>query len=139
MITPQSNGRRPARNERGQALSSFIAVVAVALFLTAGLVIDGGAKSSAARVAQGAAAEAARAGVDAGASAQAAGDPVNVGEIRSAAHQVLASRGVTGSVTIRNGVVRVTTSKTVDTVFLGLIGINTLTAHGESASELYTS
>lgn len=137
MITPHQARQGRRRDERGQALSSFIAVVVVALFLTAGLVIDGGAKSNAARSAQGAAAEAARAAVDAGAAAQASGNPVNAGVIRSAGSRVLASRGVVGTVSVHDGIVRVTTSQTVDTVFLGLIGITTLTAHGESSSELH--
>lgn len=111
----------------------------IALFLTAGLVIDGGAKAAASRTAQGAAAEAARAAVDAGAESQAAGQPVDVGAVRAAAMDVLAARDVKGTVSVNGGVVSVTTTKSVDTVFLGLIGIRTLTADGESRSELRNS
>ncbi|MFV0406532.1 MAG: hypothetical protein ACK5LN_06880 [Propioniciclava sp.] len=126
------------RDDRGQALSSFFAVVMVALFLTAGLVIDGGAKSAASRVAHGAAAEAARAAVDAGARARAGGRPVDLGAVQAAGRDVLTVRGVEGAVTVRAGRVKVTTAKTVDTLFLGLVGVPTLTAHAEASAMLLT-
>ena len=42
-------GRRPCPDERGVSLSAFVAVVVVALLAMGGLVIDGGAQSSARR------------------------------------------------------------------------------------------
>lgn len=131
--------RAQRRDERGQALSGFVAVVLVALFLTAGLVIDGGSQAAAARRAQGAAAEAARAAVDEGAVARVAGDPMSPSSVRASAESVLHDRGVQGSVTVDGTVVHVATSQTVPTHFLGLIGIGTLTAHGEASADLRES
>ncbi|MFV0452094.1 MAG: hypothetical protein ACK5LS_07600 [Propioniciclava sp.] len=124
-------------DERGQALSSFIAVVLAALFLTAGLVIDGGAQSAASRDAHTAAREAARAAVDASAASQAAGGTIDVGQATAAGRQLLAERGVTGTIVITGGTVQVTTTTSVDTLFLGLIGITTLSARGEARAELF--
>lgn len=127
--------RRP-RDQRGQALSAFVAVVLSALFGVAGLVVDGGAKSAATAEAKAVAAHAARAAVDASARARATGTPLDVGAVTAAGAQVLTDRGVTGQVTITDGVVRVTTSTTTRTIFLSLVGITTLSASGEATAVL---
>ncbi|HHU38279.1 MAG TPA: pilus assembly protein, partial [Propionibacterium sp.] len=68
--------------------------------------------------------------------ARATGTPLDVGAVTAAGAQVLTDRGVTGQVTITDGVVRVTTSTTTRTVFLSLVGITTLSASGEATAVL---
>lgn len=129
--------RVPARDERGQAVSTLVAVVMAALFLVTGLVVDGGAKVAATREAAAVAAEAARAGVDASADSRASGRTVDVAAARAAAQRVLADRGVSGAVGVEAGVVRVTTTVSARTVFLSAVGMNELTGRGESSASLY--
>ncbi|WP_232548002.1 hypothetical protein [Propioniciclava soli] len=131
-----ASGRRDA--ERGHAMSSFVSVVVVALILVAGLVVDGGAKANAARAAESGAAQAARAAVDAGATARAGGAGNGVEAARAAAEQELAERGLAGTVSIRDGRVRVETSTSAPTVFLSLIGVDVLAASGSAEAELRT-
>ena len=123
-------------DQRGQALSAFVAVVLTALFGVAGLVVDGGAKSAGRAEAESVAAHAARAAVDASARARATGTPLDVGAVRAAGAQVISDRGLVGEVTIVDGVVRVTTTSTSRTVFLSLVGITTLTSTGEATAVL---
>lgn len=127
---------RPGRDQRGQAVSSFVAVVLVAIFGVAGLVVDGGARSAAKADAEAAAAHAARAAVDASARHRAAGRPVDLGTVRAAGQAVLAERGLTGTISVVGGSVHVSTSTSVRTVFLGLIGITTLSASGDATAAL---
>ncbi len=143
--TPASPSRAHAttppsrtRGERGQALSAFVVVVVVALLLVAGLVVDGGAKAAASRRVHSAAAQAARAAVDAGATARVSGSAPTTGDVRAAGERVLAERGVTGTVTIAAGRVRVEASTSADTVFLSLIGVRTLTASADAEADLRT-
>ena len=161
--TPTHPSRPRRRDQRGQALSAFVAVVLSALFGVAGLVVDGGAKAggraeaeaggsplsgaagpadeggakSAARAeAEAVASHAARAAVDASAFARATGSTLDVGATTAAGQQVLADRGITGQVTITDGVVRVTTTTSARTVFLSLVGISELSASGEATAVL---
>ena len=124
------------RDQRGQALSSFVAVVLVALFGVAGLVVDGGARSAAKAEAESVAAHAARAAVDAGVRHRAAGRPVDVGAVRAAGQQVLADRGIVGEVTVEAGRVTVATRTRTRTVFLSLIGVAELRASGDATAQL---
>ena len=134
--TPTHPSRPRRRDQRGQALSAFVAVVLSALFGVAGLVVDGGAKSAARAEAEAVASHAARAAVDASAVARATGSTLDVGAITAAGPQVLADRGITGQVTITDGVVRVTTTTSARTVFLSLVGISELSASGEATAVL---
>ena len=127
---------RAGRDERGQALSSFVSVVLVALFCVTGLVVDGGARSAAEAEAESVAAHAARAAVDASARHRAAGRAVDAGAVRAAGQQVLADRRVRGEVVVSAGRVRVTTRTTTRTVFLSLIGVTELTATGDATASL---
>lgn len=126
------------REERGQALSVFVAVSVLGLLLMCGLVVDGGAQAEAARRAQSAAAMAARSALDTTATARLAGAEPEVGRAVAAARQVLRAHGVQGDISLRAGQVEVTTSTQVETVFLSLIGINTLRATGSATAELRT-
>lgn len=128
----------PCRDERGQALSAFVVVILSALFLVAGLVVDGGAKSAAMAEAKSVAAHAARAAVDASARARATGSTVDVGVVTAAGRQVLADRGLTGTVSIEGGVVRVTTEVTTRTVFLSLVGVTSMRSTGDATAVLET-
>lgn len=126
------------REERGQALSVFVAVSVFGLLLMCGLVVDGGAQAEAARRAQNAAAQAARAALDTTAMARLAGAEPEVGKAIAAARQVLVAHGVEGDIALRSGRAVVTTTARVETVFLSLIGINTLRATGSATAELQT-
>ena len=122
--------------ERGQALSVFVAVSVLGLLLMCGLVVDGGAQAEAARRTQNAAALAARAALDTTATARLAGAEPEVGKAVAVARQVLAAHGVEGAITLRGGQVEVTTTTQVETIFLSLIGITTLRASGSATAEL---
>lgn len=108
-----------------------MAVVAVALLLMAGLVVDGGAKVAGDRRAEAVAARAARAGADAAASMHAAGAEGTPAAHR-AARDVLERAGVAGEVTVSGDRVRVNTSITVKVTFLSLIGVDALSASGSA-------
>ncbi|MGC4152477.1 MAG: hypothetical protein QM628_05295 [Propionicimonas sp.] len=124
------------REERGQALSVFVAVSVLGLLLICGLVVDGSAQAQATRRAQNAAALAARAALDTTATARLAGAEPEVGRAVAVARQVLAAHGVQGEITLRAGQVEVTTTTQVETIFLSLIGITTLRAGGSATAEL---
>ena len=136
MIPDPRRPRVRPRDERGQAVSSFVAVVLVALFGVTGLVVDGGARSAARTEAESVAAQAARAAVDAGARSRAAGRTLHTAAVRAAGQEVLAVRGIVGSVVIEGGAVHVETSRTVPTVFLSLVGIRSLSASGDATAVL---
>ena len=131
--------RGNGRDERGQALSVFVVVSVVALLLIAGLVVDGGRKTAADRRAELTAAAAARAAVDATAPQRQAGHRPDAGVALAAAQEVLAGEpDIQGSVSLAaDGTVRVTTSTSVDTVLLSLIGITRLPGNGNAAAQLY--
>lgn len=124
------------RDERGQSISVFVVVVLVALFLTVGLVIDGGQKITATARAESAAAGAARAAGNAAATGAVVGRP-DVGAAGAAARAYLASSpGVTGSVSMSGGVVVVTTRADAPTVFLSAIGIGSLSGTGRAEASI---
>jgi hypothetical protein len=124
------------REERGQALSVFVAVSVLALLLVCGLVVDGGAQAQAARRAQTAAGLAARAAIDTTATARLAGSEPEPGQAVAAARRVLAAHQVEGEISLRAGRVEVRTSTRVETIFLSLIGIDTLGATGSATADL---
>lgn len=128
-----------ARDERGASYSSMVAVVVVALLGVAGLVVDGGARATADRRAEQAASAAARAASDAGSTAAAVGSSGSPETMAAAARRSLAASGVTGTVTVLPGVVRVETTVRTPTVFLGLVGVNELSASATADAELRAS
>lgn len=126
--------------ERGLSMSSFVAVVVLALLLVAGLVVDGGAQAVAARRAELVASGAARAAVDETAPARLAGRAPDVGAAIASAQRVLAASGdVTGDVRVVAGRVQVTTSSSTEPVFLSLIGIRRLVGHGSAEADLVSN
>ena len=125
----------PRRDERGEA-SLYVLLLVPAMIVMIGLVVDGGQKTHADQTAQTTAVAAARAATDAAATDQLAGRPGTANAVR-AASGYLNQVGVTGSVqATAGGRVSVTTSQTAQTRFLSLIGINTVTGHGQAESTL---
>ncbi|MBK8462769.1 MAG: hypothetical protein IPL36_07015 [Nigerium sp.] len=124
------------RDERGTALSALVAVVFVAVFAVAGLVVDGGAQAAARTRAAAGALDAARAAVDAGAAARASGRQPDLAAMLTHGRRVLAERGLDGEVIAEAGAVRVRASTSTRTVFLSLIGIAELSASGQASASL---
>ncbi len=138
-MTPRTRLRRP-HAERG-AIGVFLAVLVPGLLLIIGLAVDGGAKVAAAQRANAIADEAARAGGQAlDVSAALTGDVrVDPAAAVTAAQDYLDRNDVPGAVTVVDGdTVRVTTTITEPTTFLGLIGISTLTVEGSGTADLIT-
>lgn len=134
---PSSGGEALSRDQRGQALTTFVAVAVAGLLAVCGLVVDGGARARTARLAELAAAQAARAPADESASQRVAGVAVDVTSTRGAAAAVLAAYpGMTGEVVVRERAVEVVTNAEVRTVFLCLIGIDSFTVSGSATAEL---
>jgi hypothetical protein len=108
------------RGEKG-AVSTFLAVIALALLMAAGLVVDGGHKVAALREASHLAESAARAGAQAvdPAVLRTTGDiRLVVDEATAAASEYLAATGHTGRVSVDADTVTVTVALTVDPVLL---------------------
>jgi len=123
-----------AVDERGQSVSVFITVVFAALVMTAGLVIDGGQKIAAASRAETAAAGAARAATNAGVTQSLAGASAGDASLRAARVFLAGQPGVSGSATVSDGVVTVTTRASERTLFLSLIGVDSVSATGSARS-----
>lgn len=124
----------PGRNERGHSVSVFVTVVFAALVMAAGLVIDGGQKITAASRAESAAAGAARAAANAGVTQTIAGRSPGDASVRAAAAFLAGQPGVSGQASVSNGVVTVRTRASERTIFLALIGIDSVSATGQAAS-----
>jgi len=119
----------PFRDERG-ALSTFVAVIALALLMAAGLAVDGGRKVAALREASHLADNAARAGaqaVDLDTLRSSGELRLRPDEATSRATDYLASLGHEGQIQVANDTVTVTVSLTVNPVLLPL-GPITVTA-----------
>jgi Flp pilus assembly protein TadG len=138
-MTPGHRRQQPDA-ERG-AIGVFLAVLVPGLLLIIGLAVDGGAKVAATQRANAIADEAARAGgqaldVSAALTGQVRVDPAAA---VAAAQDYLARNDVPGAVTVVDGdTLRVTTTITEPTTFLGLIGISTLTVEGSGTADLVT-
>ena len=118
------------RNEHGQSISLFVLVIMGALIMTTGLVIDGGQKVAATSRAESAAAGASRAAGNAAATEQLGGaDPASAAVL--AAKTYLAGQpGIMGTVTISNGFVTITTNAELPTIFISVIGIDSVSGQG---------
>ena len=119
----------PFRDERG-ALSTFVAVIALALLMAAGLAVDGGRKVAALREASHLADNAARAGaqaVDLDTLRSSGELRLRPDEATSRATNYLASLGHEGQIQVASDTVTVTVSLTVNPVLLPL-GPITVTA-----------
>lgn len=121
------------------SVSLTLVVMVSALLVAVGLVIDGGAKLRAVHQATAAAGEAARAAtqrlnVSGVQTSGAAG--LEAGAARRAAREALAAAGVEGTVTVAGGRVSVSAAVSRPTVFLGLLGVSSVTGTGTATSEL---
>lgn len=126
------------RDERGSA-SVLIIGLSLALILAIGLAVDGSRKALAASRATSIAEEAARAGAQAlDPHNLADGGPAHVypSESAAAAQRYLAAAGMSGQVRAQAERITVDTTDTLDTIFLGAIGISTLVVHGHGAADL---
>ncbi|MER7278044.1 pilus assembly protein TadG-related protein [Dactylosporangium sp. NPDC000244] len=128
------------RNDDGR-IALLALVLAFAVLLMIGLSVDGGGKIRAMQRADNVASEAARAAVQGILAPQAieGGDKVvDPAAAVAAAQNYLAAAGVTGVVDIApdRKHVTVTVTITYTTLFLGLIGINSLTATGHATTVL---
>jgi hypothetical protein len=109
------------------------------MFLTAGLVIDGGQKATAVSRAESTAAGAARAAGNAAATGAAFGRPDAAAAARAARQYLAGSPGVVGSVSVSNGVVVVTTRSQARTIFLSAIGMSQVTGTGRAEARIIGS
>lgn len=129
--------------ERG-ALSPMVAIVALAALIMIGLAFDGGKKAQATQMAVAVADEAARAGGQAVSFEGVIGEgpaAVDVAAAVAAAQSYLNAAGVAGDVSVVGGgrELVVTTTIQIPTVFLGLIGIDSMTVTGTGQADLVGS
>ena len=119
-----------SRLERGE-VSGMVLVVFAAVILVIGLVVDGGVKMTAASEASSLAQQAARAGGQPLDALPADGGTAHLSSssAAAAAQSYLSQAGATGSVhVIDDSTIEVTVTSREDTTFLGVIGINTVSA-----------
>lgn len=116
------------RDDRG-TVTAFVAAVAIALLVTAGLVVDGG-RIVAARIEAGdAAAAAARAGAQEVVGVRAAVPSIDPARARAAALAFLAASGRRGAVEASSGSVTVTVAVPARPALLGLVGLGPRTVY----------
>jgi len=143
MTTNRAHRHRvPPRDEGRIALLAIVLTVAVLAMI--GLSVDGGGKVRALERADSLASEAARAAGQQILAAQAiqGGDKVvDPTAAMAAAQDYLAAAGVTGTVTITPDHKHITVTVTIvyRTVFLGMLGIDTLTATRQATAVLVTT
>ena len=126
------------RDDEGR-IALLVIVLTVAVLAMIGLSVDGGGKVRALERADNLASEAARAAGQAIYAPQAieGGDKVvDPAAAVAAAQNYLTAAGVTGTVAVDRKHVTVTVTITHNTVFLGLIGIDTLTATRQATAVL---
>ncbi|HEX2858388.1 MAG TPA: pilus assembly protein TadE [Propionibacteriaceae bacterium] len=123
------------RDQRGLSVTTMVATMMPAFVVVCGLAVDGAAQASAARHASVVAGQAARTGEDASAATRLAGAS-GAEEALVAARRALAVRDVDGRVSLEQGRLHVRVDETVDTVFLGVIGVRHLHAHADAWAQL---
>ncbi|UQN31830.1 hypothetical protein, partial [Brachybacterium kimchii] len=117
-----------SRLERGEVAELFVVAV-LSLMLVVGLVVDGGAKATAISEASSLAQQAARAGSQRLDSLPADGASASLDASTAAADArgYLSQAGANGTVTVIDPTtIEVTVTSTESTIFLGLVGINTV-------------
>jgi hypothetical protein len=130
-----------AADREAGSVTLFFVVAALALFAMVGLVVDGGTKIRAAQQADSLAEEAARAGGQTIVVPPAVrGDPVVADPLgaAAAARRYLSANHITGTVRVADHghAVDVAVSVTRPTVFLGMLGIASMTVHGQARARL---
>lgn len=123
--------------ERGNLTLALIILV-VGLMLMIGLVVDGSGKIQAGERANQLASSAARIAAN-----SLTGNVIATGSLQldgvaaqNAAQTYLAAAGIEGTAYVVNNTVTVTVTDDYDTVFLSIIGINTLTGTGTASAQL---
>lgn len=113
-------------------------IFAIALMLIAGLVVDGDGKINAAQNSVSIAQGAARAGTNAATGAAVNGDAFDLSGSAAvnAANNFITAAGATGNAELVNNQVVAHVTETYTTVFLPIIGINTLTASATASARL---
>lgn len=135
MSTPRGPRAISFDTDRGQ-VTAFTAMIVVALFAVAGLVIDGGYALAARQRAANIAEQAARVGADQleANSLRSGHGWINPAAARAAALAYLARVGHSGAVSADGATVTVTVSATQPTAFLGLVGIDELNVRGYASA-----
>ena len=136
--------RHPQRPDDEGRIALLVIVLTVAVLAMVGLSVDGGGKIRALERADNLASEAARAAGQAIYASQAieGGDKVvDPAAAVATAQNYLTAAGVTGTVTVAPDRKHVTVTVTIvyNTVFLGLLGIDTLTATRQGTAALVTT
>jgi hypothetical protein len=139
MSNRSSSEREPATDAGSVTL--FLVITVVGLLTMVGLVVDGAAKIRGVQRADALAAEAGRAGgqaIDVPASIMGEPPAVDARAAVAAAQAYLARNGVDGRVTVGEGgrSLDVEVTSTTRTVFLGLIGIDSMTVQGYASVTL---
>jgi Flp pilus assembly protein TadG len=125
--------------ERG-SITVFTAVIAFALLLCAGLMVDGGAKIQAYREAYAVAEEASRAGAGQMNTSRAYTSgrfEIDTARALTAARAYLSAAGHTGTVSTTGNQVRVTVTVSKPTVLISLVGIGTVTATAAATARMF--
>jgi Flp pilus assembly protein TadG len=138
IMTHIANRLRKHGDDRG-SISLFVVVIVLGLMLMIGLVVDGGGKIRAIQRADSVAAEAARSGtqaIQAGTAIRGNGAQPDPAQAQQAAQTYLTAAGVPGTTTVSGNTLTVTTTITVDTIFLNLVGVNALTGEGHATATL---
>jgi hypothetical protein len=133
-----TNRRIRGRCDEGSA-TVFLSITVLGLLVLIGLVVDGGAKIRGIQRADALAADAARVAgqrIDVPDAITGQDPTLDARAAAAAARAYLTARGVTGTVTTTGTTVTVTVTDSTPTVFLGLIGIHTLTVTGHASATL---
>jgi Flp pilus assembly protein TadG len=133
--------RQVGSDREAGSVTLFFVVAALALFVMVGLVVDGGTKIRAAQQADGLAEEAARAGGQQIAVPAAVRGNRITADPRAAvraAENYLQDNDIVGSAHLADGgqLVVVAVSMTRPTVFLGLLGVDSMTVQGHAQARL---
>ena len=129
------------RDDRGSA-SVLILLLSTALIIATGFAVDGSRKSQAYSDATAIAEEAARAGGQAlRVHSLAAGEHADVAPDLAAAEAraYIAAAGASGTVVAQGTRIVVDTTITKPTLFLGMLGVGQITAHGHGAAVLISA
>lgn len=121
------------------SVTLMLVVMVSALLVAVGLVVDGGAKLRAVEQATAVAGEAARAATQQVnvAQVQSAGSArLDAAAARRAAQDTLAEAGAAGSVTVSSGRVVISARVTRPTVFLGMVGIQSVSGSASATADL---
>jgi len=140
MTTTGADVRRCERMRRDEgSVTLFLCITVIGLLVLIGLVVDGGAKIRGIQHADALAADAARVAgqrINTPAAITGATPTLDTRAATTAARAYLSAHGVTGTVTTTGTTVTVTVTTTTPTIFLGLIGITTITVHGHATATL---